>query len=258
MTDFGLSDPFVGQMNGVIESIAPGTPVIDLCHDVPPQNIEVGSLFLESSIRYFPEGSIFVAVVDPGVGTSRRGIAVAWNNKCFIGPDNGLFGFLAARDNDWEGYALEDSRFRLPDVSSTFHGRDIFTPAAAHIAGGRKINGFGPKLDSVIQLDGDEPKVSDESIIGRIVHVDRFGNAWSNVSKDHLVGAKIWNSRVDVTISIGHTTVSGIGETYGIEKSLKPAAIINSFYLLEIAVPGGSATEALNISEGDALKITLK
>jgi len=183
MTDFGLGDGDVGVMKGVMLAIAPAVHLIDLTHDVAPQNVLSGAWILGASYRYFPGGTVFTCVVDPGVGSTRRAIALHAGKWFFVGPDNGLFSFVLAEVPLHEAVTLTNPAYQLPQVSSTFHGRDIFAPAAACIARGLSLAEFGPRVDpsDLVRLAPVHFERQGEVINARIIHVDNFGNLITSI-----------------------------------------------------------------------------
>ncbi len=188
LTDFGLEDDFVGTCHGVMARIAPDARVIDITHGIPPQAILQGALVLRSTMKYMPVG-IHLAVVDPGVGGHRRAVAVRTSDgRSFVGPDNGLL-MLAADELGIEvAHELAAERFRLPEVSRTFHARDVFAPAAAHLATGVAIEQLGPVIDAseLVRVDVPAPSVGKSQISATVVGVDRFGNVATNMRDDHV------------------------------------------------------------------------
>ena len=181
LTDFGHRDPFVGIMKGVIAKIAPRAPLIDITHDIPPGDIQRAAVMLWQSKSFFPEGTIFLSVVDPGVGTFRRGMILQTEGRLFIGPDNGLFSFIL--EKQFEAWELLDPIFQLPKPGTTFHGRDIFAPAAAHAANGVEGKQFGPSIAEIIQLPGPRLHVKSNQIEGEILYNDQFGNLLTSLGK---------------------------------------------------------------------------
>lgn len=258
LTDFGTTDPFVGQMKGVIKSIAPDAEMIDLCHHVPPQNIEVGALFLRKSVEYFPDGTIFIAVVDPGVGTERKGLVAKSGQFFFVGPDNGLLSPCFQETDVTEIRLIENSQYQLPRVSCTFHGRDIFSPVAAHLFNGVKLAVFGEKTEKVVQLDLLNPETSERQIKGKVIHIDRFGNIWTNISLESLFLAGLNKSMRNVSLKLGNCEIRGIQSTYHSETNEYPGVlVINSFDLLEIAVPDWSAMERFELKLNDKIEVII-
>jgi S-adenosylmethionine hydrolase len=236
LTDFGQQDQYVGVMKAVIASIAPDANVIDISHDVPPQSILAGQRLLRASVPYFPAGSLLLAVVDPGVGTSRRPMALRSGEHTFIGPDNGLF-------TPWldAGQAVELTapEYRLPNISSTFHGRDIFAPAAAHLAIGLPLRKLGPPIANPVRLSPPEPRLhADGTIEGEIVYVDRFGNLITNLA-----------GLAEGTIGCAGRELP-VRRTYGDAAPGELLALTGSDGELEIAVRNGSAADVLRVQAG--------
>ncbi len=181
LTDFGHRDPFVGIMKGVIAKIAPRAPLIDITHNIPPGDIQRAAVMLWQSKSFFPAGTIFLSVVDPGVGTHRRGMILQSEDHLFVGPDNGLFSFIL--EKQFEAWELLEPVFQLPQPGTTFHGRDIFAPAAAHAANGIEGTQFGPSITEIIQLPGPRLHVKSNQIEGEILYNDQFGNLLTSLGK---------------------------------------------------------------------------
>jgi S-adenosylmethionine hydrolase len=183
MTDFGLGDGDVGVMKGVIAGITPQAHLIDITHDVAPQNVPSAAWILASAYPYFPAGTVFVCVIDPGVGSSRGAIAVNAGKWFFVGPDNGLFSYVLQDQPVHAAHLLTNRAYQLPHVSSTFHGRDIFAPAGAYLAQGVPIGELGPSLDpaGLHRIDIAPPARIGKEVEARVIHVDRFGNLITNV-----------------------------------------------------------------------------
>jgi S-adenosylmethionine hydrolase len=252
-TDFGLMDGFVGTMKGVVLGICPEATIVDITHDVPPQNVRTGGLLLRAAHSFFPDGTIHVAVVDPGVGSDRRAILVRDENFLYLGPDNGLLTFVLEREGIkvWE---LSNQGWFLPERSKTFDGRDVFAPAAAHLALGANPEDAGPEISGAVRSPLPTPFVEvDERehrvrIHGVVIHVDRFGNLITNI--DRAAFKKALSSAPE---RVPRVFVSGrrIGELvpfYQMAKKGMAAALINSWGLLEIFVSFGDA--ALTLSSG--------
>jgi S-adenosylmethionine hydrolase len=256
LTDFGTEDTYVGVMKGVITSICPSAQVIDLTHQVPPQDIATGAFLLDVSVDYFPEGTIHVAVVDPGVGTARKPLALRTAKAFFVGPDNGIFTLVLQRQKLLQAICLDNPRYHLSTVSSTFHGRDIFAPVAAHIACGVSVEELGTPIHRLQRLPLPRIRVDWEGIRATIVHIDRFGNAISNLSRAEY---EAWRIRWDVKepavqVAASNTTLP-IVSTYGDVPRGKPLALFGSSERLEIAVNGGSAARELALRRGDTIKV---
>lgn len=250
MTDFGDEDPYLGQMKGVISGIAPNARILDLCNNVPKHNIIVTAAFLKGSWRFFPKGSIFVVVVDPEVGSGRKAALLKAHDRFFIGPDNGCLTEILTENTSWEAVALHNPKYMLPEISTTFHGRDIFAPVAAHLANGVPFNSFGPKIDKLTPLNIQRPELKGDIVHGIITHIDHFGNAWTNVSREFLekIGWMADPGRIVVTVS--SCKIKGLSRTYHEGEPGKPMILLNSFTLLEIAWPGESAAKKMRLWEG--------
>ncbi len=236
LTDFGLQDGYVGAMHGVIHSICPDIRIIDLTHGVPPQNVEAASFLLRAHSRYFPQGAIFVAVVDPGVGT-RRDILLATDERCFyIAPDNGLLSFLQNRPGV-RFYAAHNPKYWLPSVSQTFHGRDIFAPLAAHLANGVPFQTLFQPKEHIQPLEQPEAEDLGDAIQGRIIYQDRFGNLVTNIARERL------GEREPAYVQFGEDLQLPLVNNYAAVPSNAPLAIWGSFDYLEIAVNHGNAAQ---------------
>lgn len=184
-TDFGTRDAYVAAMKGVLLSLAPQARLVDITHEIRPQDVMEAAFVLREAVPYFPPGTIHLVVVDPGVGTARRAVALRHGAHWFVGPDNGLFTLVLGTERPDELVELNRPEFwRTPTPSQTFHGRDIFAPAAGHLAAGRSLQEIGTPLEQLTTLRWMEPSASNESIHGWVVHVDRFGNCITNVSRE--------------------------------------------------------------------------
>jgi S-adenosylmethionine hydrolase len=187
LTDFGARDYFAGAMKGSILSLQPDTRIVDITHEIPPHDIRAGAFNLLAVYRDFPPGTIHVGVVDPGVGSARKGIAISCAGQFFVGPDNGLFSWICEREKEFRAVELTNEKFFRQPVSNTFHGRDIFAPVAAALSGGVALADLGPVIDDVVRLESLEPKRVDSGILeASIIHIDRFGNCITNLTRDHL------------------------------------------------------------------------
>jgi hypothetical protein len=260
-TDFGTRDSYVGVMKGVILGICPTAQVVDISHEIPPQNIAAAAFVLRTAVPYFPPGTVHLVVVDPGVGSERQPVAFATPEAVFVGPDNGIFGALwqQARER-WSAAAvqavrLEEPRFRRPDVSATFHGRDIFAPAAAHLAAGVPLQDLGPPLDELLHLPTQQPTwETDTSLVGAVVYIDHFGNCITNITAAHLeqLGAP---EHLTATVRTHHLPLA---HTYASVSPGEALALVGSSGHLEIAVRDGSASHTLAITPGTAVKVEKK
>ena len=251
MTDFGLSDTYVGQMKGVILSLAPSAQIIDLTHAITPQNIAQGAFLLGKSAPFFPEEAIFVAVVDPGVGTSRRAIAVECGKQTFLAPDNGLLTALFQTGEVSRSVTITNERYLIPTRSSTFHGRDVFSPAAAHLASGVMLQELGPNIDpsacTRIPLPGCQSTDNGASWEGTIICTDHFGNLVTSLNSEILDRSKEW------VISAG-TQRLPVCNTYGDVANQQALAYTGSSGMIEIAVRNGNAAQVLKLKDGDLVR----
>lgn len=252
LTDFGLADNFVGVMKGVILSINPHVNIVDISHFIKPHDISGAAFLLKGSFRYFPEGCIFLVVVDPGVGSERNPIIIRTKNYIFIGPDNGVLCLAANEDGIEEIIVIENKRYFLKSVSDTFHGRDIFAPVAAYLSKGKKCSLFGRPLNSIKELDIPKPKEMKNILRGEIIHIDRFGNLVSNIDKilfDRFTQNKKFK------IKIKDAEIDSIAKSYQTVAENMPLAIFGSFTFLEISINSGSAKEYFDAKKGTAVEI---
>jgi len=263
LTDFGLADPYVGVMRGVILGIDPEATTVDLTHDVTPQDILQGAFLLGTSWHYFPPGTIHIAVVDPGVGTERRALLVQGPEHAFLAPDNGLLSFVLPEQEvngplfqpyigpvppGFKAYALTNPRYWRHPVSATFHGRDIFAPAAAHLSLGISPSELGEPVHSLTRLAVPVAEWQGNALAGYVLHIDRFGNVVTNITE-----ALLGHERQALAIEIGGRRVEGLSATYAAREGL--SALIGSHGNLEIVVKNGSAAQLLGVKVGDELQI---
>ena len=250
-SDFGLKDSYVAEMKGVILTINPNANIIDITHDVEKFNIRMGAFMLASAAPYFPKGTVHLAVVDPGVGTERRAILVQTKQGFFVGPDNGVL-ILAAQNQGIEHiYELTNPKFMLPKVSSTFHGRDIFAPAAAYLDRGVKPSEFGPEIPMLVIPEFSNVKRRNGSLLGEVMHVDGFGNIITNISQKEIDHAKEVNVKLQ-----NHTLNLAFAKTYAQAKPQQPIALIGSHGFLEIALNQDSAAEKFQVKAEDKIEVT--
>ncbi|MBD2185477.1 SAM-dependent chlorinase/fluorinase [Planktothrix sp. FACHB-1355] len=252
LSDFGLSDVYVGVMKGVIAQINPTLTVIDLSHEIPPQNIAAGQFCLMSAYPYFPDGTVHIAVVDPGVGGNRRAVAIEFANAFLVCPDNGLFSGILSHTPVVAAIALTNREYwRTPTPSKTFHGRDIFASVGAHLASGVPFTELGQKIapETLVPLPISEYSLTDTGILGCIQYVDRFGNLITNIPA-HLVDGKNWFVKAAGLSIPGNKTYSNTPDGSAI-------ALLGSHGCVEIAVSKGNAQSQLQIKLGDAVQIVL-
>ena len=252
LTDFGLKDAFVGTMKGVILGICPKAAIVDLTHEIDPQRIAGAAYVLKTAYPYFPTGAIHVCVVDPGVGTERRPICLRAQGQYFIGPDNGLFSYVLRASEAWEGVVIQNPIYRLPERGHTFHGRDVFSPAAAHLARGVPMAEFGEELRDPVTLLDLDPATTNEQMVGRVIHFDRFGNAITNITKAEF---DPWRGGRTARILAGDKPVPGPLRTYAEVPPGEPLALFGSEEHLEISVNLGSAREALGLGIGTEVRV---
>lgn len=236
LTDFGTADYFVGAVKGAILSVNPSAVIVDITHEIPPQDIEAGAFTLLAAYKTFLAGTIHVAVVDPGVGSTRRPIIVKTNEQFFVGPDNGLFTYIYDREPSHQIVHVTADRFFRPSVSSTFHGRDIFAPVAAALSKGVVLEEFGDEINDQVRLPSLEAPL-------RVIHIDRFGNCVTNITRDRRWGSVVINGR----------TIRELRQFYGEGDEETLFAIWGSAGFLEISVNGGSAAKILDAKRGDAV-----
>jgi S-adenosylmethionine hydrolase len=256
LTDFGTRDGYVGVMKGVILDIAPAVQIVDLSHEIAPQDILEAALLLRRVVPYFPDGTIHVAVIDPGVGTSRRGIAAQLGSQYFVGPDNGILSLIPAYDkkNKQESIVvnLDQPRYWLSAVYQTFHGRDVFAPVAAHLAYGVPLNELGTTIRDPIRLQIPQPSPTPNGWIGQVIHIDNFGNLSTNLDNDHIKGSQ------QLIVNIKGEQIIGSVSTFGDRSKGTLIALLDSSGSLAISVVNGSAAQLLNVRVGDQLEVLIK
>jgi len=251
LTDFGLRDPYVGMMHGVILSIAPSVRIVDLTHEIAPQDIFDAAYVLRSSYRYFPKGTVHVAVVDPGVGTSRKAVALRADGHFFVVPDNGVVSLVTAETPAAEMVELTERKYFLQDVSWTFHGRDIFSPVAAHIANGVELGTFGESLEKMAKLDLPRPRQERGSVRGEVIHIDRFGNLITNISASDLMMIRT----NECEIQLADQKIHGIKQSCGAVGKGELLVLIGSSGLLEVSMNQGDAAASLKVGKGGKVKV---
>jgi S-adenosyl-L-methionine hydrolase (adenosine-forming) len=254
-TDFGLQDEFVGAMKGVILSICPTAKLIDITHDIRPQDIQHAALILQSSYSYFPKKSIHIAVVDPGVGTDRRIIALKQSDYLFLAPDNGILSPFFSGDSI--AHQVTNTDFFLDSVSATFHGRDIFAPVAAHLAKGVQLDELGPriKVNKLIDRPFSAAFITDTSLKGAVIDIDRFGNLVTNITQQDIDTFASKN-QTSLILSLNGKEIRGIDITFGNAQPGAPVALLGSRKLLEIAVNQGSAAQLFNARIKDEISLS--
>lgn len=253
-TDFGLQDHYVSVLKAVILGISPESRIIDISHQIPPQDIMAGAWVVRNSAMLFPENTVHVVVVDPGVGTDRKPIALKINDQYFVGPDNGIFSLIGDKF-DYEAVELTNKKLWLDDVSETFHGRDIFSPVAAHLAKGVPLSDLGKPLDQLSTYRWATPISDKDGIQGWIVHIDAYGNLISNIPKEMVREAE---DPENFRVYVGNTILNGLVKTFGSVPEGEPAAYIGSSGMLEIAINKGNAREMLGVEKGAQLSLVIQ
>ncbi len=261
-TDFGTNDAYVGIMKGVILSINPHVQVIDITHAIPPQDVHEAAFLIPSVHQYFPNGTIHIIVVDPGVGSNRRAIVCQTDSAFFVCPDNGTLSYLFQHTEN--GYrrrqirrvvAIQNRKYLLPNVSNTFHGRDIFAPVAAHLSLGIPFTSIGKPIRNPVQLPLPEAHISENTLTGQIIKIDRFGNLITNISQNAFT--EFTKTSSHYTIQAGDVRMERLNTAYSESHTGEPLAIIGSFGLLEIAINSESAQERFQLKRGDAVVIQI-
>jgi len=255
LTDFGTRDHYVGAMRGVALGICPDATLADITHDIAPQDVLGGALELAAAFTYFPHGTVFLCVVDPGVGSARRGIGVEAGGYRFIAPDNGLLTLVFRECPPTRVVELTEPQYARAEISRTFEGRDRFAPAAAWLARGTDLGALGPPLASWQLLDVPEPRVQDGQISGVVLRVDRFGNLITNIDRrsvQQLAGGR------RIIVEAAGRPVPDVVETYAEAAPGSICALFGSSGHLEIAINGGSAAASLGLSRGAPLSVRLK
>jgi len=257
-TDFGLSDEYVGVMKGVILSLNPNATMIDITHQVDPQDVLQAAGLIRSAYRYFPAGTVHLVVVDPGVGTGRPILSAEGGGHRFVAPDNGILAPLRQDGVIQTVYRVENSDYFLHPVSSTFHGRDIFAPVTAHLSAGLSPAALGPAVSPAEMAGLDLPTPTSSAsgdLWGAVLFIDHFGNLITNIDAEHLEKWRDSAHREKLTINIGSHHIRGLSPSYESAGFQKPLAIIGSRGYLEIAVNRGNARHILGAGKRDRVSI---
>ena len=254
MTDFGTSDNYVGVMKGVILSINLQAQIVDITHTIPPQDVYGAAFLIDSAYRYFPTGTIHLIVVDPGVGSHRRVVVCQTETAYFICPDNGILTHIIHSEKYIRTVSVKNSAYFLPQISNTFHGRDIFAPVAAHLSRGVSMDKLGNPITDPVQLPVPEPKVMNEVIVGHIIWIDAFGNLVTNISHDMLESRA---GEAGVVIHAGNAKIADLNHSYAESAVGEPLAIIGSSNRLEISINQGDAAQVLGLKRGDEITVCM-
>jgi S-adenosyl-L-methionine hydrolase (adenosine-forming) len=254
LTDFGTRDHYAGALKGVILNVCPDASLVDIGHDVPAHDVLAGALELAACYRYFPHGTVFLVVVDPGVGSARRGIAADIGDYRFVAPDNGVLSAVFAESPPKKVVEITERKYALPTVSRTFEGRDRFAPAAAHLAKGIALVWLGKVITSYVALDLPRSSVKDGRLSGEVVRVDRFGNLITNIDRhtfEQFAGVST------IAIEVGGREVPKIVATYAEAPERELCALFGSTDHLEIAINAGDAAAVLGLGRGAAASVRL-
>ena len=252
ITDFGDKSGYAGVMKGVILTINQNCQIIDITHQISPQDIEEAAFLLHNTCSYFPKNGVHVVVVDPGVGSERKAILIETDNYWFVGPDNGVFSFVFSGKGLKKVWEITNKRYLLPEVSSTFHGRDIFAPIAAHISLGVPAEELGKEIKNFVRLKDIEPKVLKGMIKAKVIHIDRFGNLASNISQD-LFNKVVADKTFSITV--GGRKVQKLSLSYTESEDGEILALFGSSQWLEISLKDGNCQSALRVEKGAAIDV---
>ncbi len=244
-TDFGLSDPFVGIMKGVILGIAPDARIVDLTHDIRSYDIIEAAFLISTTYAYFPKETVHVVVVDPGVGSARRPIAVAANGHSFVGPDNGVLS--AVLDSQAEAYRITNNSLFLNLISQTFHGRDIFAPVAANLSRGTPIESVGPRILDFVKKPLPKPRPQGDKLVGTVLRIDKYGNIITNLRREHLSG--------DFTVRVAGLPITRLCSNFSESEPGEFFALEGSTGYIELALNQGSAADRLNVRRGAEIEV---
>ncbi len=271
LTDFGTSDSYVGTMKGVMFAICPQARLIDITHAIQPQNVRQAAYVLSTAYRHFPPHTVFLVVVDPGVGTAREPMAVQTSHGVFVAPDNGVLSYVLALVETQRAVVLQNPDYRLPNASHTFHGRDIFSPAAAYLANGVPIDALGPALSAPVRLPDPLLVIGDSVVQGEVLHIDHFGNIITSIGRLDWLDARTlrldpqFGTRaptqfsVDApssTITVNDQPLQTIRATYGAVPVRTLTALVGSSGQLEIGMNQGHAASALGVALGDRVQLS--
>jgi|SRR5699024_6944216 len=253
-TDFGLKDYYVSAMKAVMLGIAPEVRLIDVSHDIPSQDIMAGSWVLKNSAMLFPSSTVHTVVIDPGVGTERKAIALQLEDQYFVGPDNGIFSLLTA-NRPYKAVRLTKEEYLRRGPSDTFHGRDIFAPAAAHLSRGVDLTNLGEPVNELVSYRWMQPIADKDGLEGTVIHIDKFGNLITNISKS-LIEEVIADE--EVKLYVGNVILDNIATTFGDVAEGEPVAYIGSAGMLEVGINQGNAKQMLGVQKGAQLSIVLQ
>lgn len=252
-TDFGLRDGFVGVMKGVMLGICPDAQLVDISHQIDPQNVREAAFVLDRHVWFFPPGSVHIVVVDPGVGTDRRPIAARIGEQYFVAPDNGTLTpmLIRAEENDWPIKIIHANKeeYWLPDISRVFHGRDIFAPVGAHLAGGAALDDMGDRIDNPVHIHWPKPDRVDTGWMGEIIHIDNFGNLLTNIRAQHIGEQKVR------MVEVGGEEIMNWVDAFGERQPETLISLMSSHGHVVVAEVNGSAAARLGVQVGDVVSV---
>lgn len=255
LSDFGLRDPYVAEMKAAILGICSEAQIVDVSHGVDKFDIHMGAFLLASAAPYFPDGTVHTAVVDPGVGTKRKPIIVETSRSFFVGPDNGVLMLAALKEGIQQVHVIENPRFMRSKVSRTFHGRDVFAPAAAHLANGVPASGFGKAFSDYVIPDFSKPRLEKGAVLGTVLHIDAFGNVITNISSDDMEKASVRKTGT-LNVEIGEEpAILKLCAAYSDVSRGDALALVGSHDFLEISVNQGDAAERFEVKKGDPVRV---
>ncbi len=258
-TDFGTKDSFTASMKGVVLKINPDAKIVDITHEIGPQDVWEAAFTLKTAYNNFPKGTVHLAVVDPGVGSTRRPIIVVTESYYFVGPDNGIFSLIFQEAERLRVLHITATHYFLPNPGATFHGRDIFAPVAAWLAKGTPSGNFGEEVEDFVKLNVPVPKKSQNGLEGHVIHIDRFGNVITNIThKDISSLVPEGGAQTPATVTIAGKEIKGLKQFYAQAAPGEPGALINSSGYLEIFLFKQNARTTLSIKRGEAVRLTLQ
>jgi S-adenosylmethionine hydrolase len=253
LTDFGTNNGYVAQMKGVACGITDAR-LLDITHEITPHSIREGAFILQTAVPYYPPGTVHVAVVDPGVGTERKGIIVTTRSHILLGPDNGLLMPAAHLLGDFMVYEIVNKKYMLNAPSHTFHGRDIFAPVAAHITNGVPFEEIGKRTTDFVDLDFERAEITDKTAAGKVMYIDHFGNIITNIVGFRLLDVVPYDKKMMVFIGNAPNEISFV-KSYGFVKKGELLATIGSSNYVEIGINQGNAAKQLSVKEDDEVKL---
>lgn len=255
LTDFGDTDYFVPSMKGVMLGINPQIRTVDLTHRIPPHGIEQAAFFLKSCYQYYPDGTVHMVVVDPDVGSDRRALLVSTARYFFVAPDNGILSYIFEEESSVEVRAIENKQYRLDSPGATFDGRDLFAPSAAWLTKGQMPGSYGRLISDYVTLPDESPKMHQEVLQGRIMYIDHFGNAITNITPSEIETFRSVTKHEYAGLRVGDLTIKGLKTYYGEGATGLPEMLINSNGYVEIFIKQGRAVDRCELQVGQTVEI---